>query len=171
MPATEASLRTLELDARTPLPAWLPPVGRLQRRVLQTLQRVEIPAIRVAIEADRPLAVLIQERPAPELVAEGIDPRLPALALGTRLDPHPVDGDGRPTALTLTGVAIYVANIARVCRDATQFEEELKLSIEEELAVFFADGGAPEEDAETDEDPGATGAEDKKPRRRRRRKS
>lgn len=169
LPATEASLRTLELDARTPLPSWLPPVGRLQRRVLQTLQRVEIPAIRVAIEADRPLAVLIQERPAPELVAEGIDPRLPALALGTRLDPGAVDG-GRPTALTLTGVAIYVANIARVCRDATQFEEELKLSIEEELAVFFADGGAPEVE-EAEEDPSGAPAEDKKPRRRRRRKS
>ena len=173
LPATEASLRTLELDARTPLPAWLPAVGRLQRRVLQTLQRVEIPALRLAIEADRPLAVLIQERPAPELVAEGIDPRLPALALGTRLDPHtPLDGDGRPSALTLTGVAIYVANIARVCRDAPQFEEELKLSIEDELAVFFADGGAPEDDVEAEDDPvAAAAAEDKKPRRRRRRKS
>lgn len=156
--AAEASLRTLELDARTPLPEWLPPVGRLQRRVLQALQRVEIPAIRQAIEEERPIAVLIQERPAPELVAEGIDPRLPALALGTRLDPQ-------DTALTLTGIAIYVANIARVCRDATQFEEELKFSLDEELAVFFAELTPPEPEA--DEEP----AEEKKPRRRRRRKT
>ncbi|MGH1340389.1 MAG: tetratricopeptide repeat protein [Nannocystales bacterium] len=156
--AAEASLRTLELDARTPLPEWLPPVGRLQRRVLQALQRVEIPAIRKAIEEERPIAVLIQERPAPELVAEGIDPRLPALALGTRLDPQ-------DTALTLTGIAIYVANIARVCRDAAQFEEELKASLDEELGVFFAELSAPEPEA--DEEP----AEEKKPRRRRRRKS
>jgi tetratricopeptide (TPR) repeat protein len=159
--ATEASLRTLELDARTSLPGWLPPVGRLQRRVLQTLQRVEIPAIRQAIKDDRPIAVLIQERPAPELVAEGIDPRLPALALGTRLDPQ-------APALTLTGIAIYVANIARVCRDATQFEEELKLSLDEELGVFFADTAAPDP-VEEPEAPAT--AEDKKPRRRRRRKS
>ncbi len=156
--AAEASLRTLELDARTPLPEWLPPVGRLQRRVLQTLQRVEIPAIRQAIEAQRPIAVLIQERPAPELVAEGIDPRLPALALGTRLDPE-------DTELTLTGIAIYVANIARVCRDATQFEEELRFSLDEELAVFFAELSAPE--PEVEDSPG----EEKKARRRRRRKS
>lgn len=164
--ATEASLRTLELDTRTPLPGWLPPVGRLQRRVLQTLQRVEIEAIRQAIKDDRPIAVLIQERPAPELVAEGIDPRLPALALGTRLDPQ-------APALTLTGIAIYVANIARVCRDATQFEEELKLSLDEELGVFFADAvqAPPEADEESPEAPPAAANEDKKPRRRRRRKS
>lgn len=163
--ATEASLRTLELDTRTPLPGWLPPVGRLQRRVLQTLQRVEIPAIQQAIRDDRPIAVLIQERPAPELVAEGIDPRLPALALGTRLDPQ-------APALTLTGIAIYVANIARVCRDATQFEEELKLSLDEELGVFFADAAeaAEAEDEAPTETPAAAG-DDKKPRRRRRRKS
>ncbi|MCR9161906.1 MAG: tetratricopeptide repeat protein [Nannocystaceae bacterium] len=164
--ATEASLRTLELDTRTPLPGWLPPVGRLQRRVLQTLQRVEIPAIQQAIRDDRPIAVLIQERPAPELVAEGIDPRLPALALGTRLDPQ-------APALTLTGIAIYVANIARVCRDATQFEEELKLSLDEELGVFFADAAeaAEAEDEAPTETPAAAAGDDKKPRRRRRRKS
>jgi len=160
--AAEASLRTLELDARTPLPGWLPPVGRLQRRVLQTLQRVEIPAIRVAVADDRPLAVLIQERPAPELVAEGIDPRIPALALGTRLDPH-------APALTLTGIAVYVANIARVCRDATQFEEELRLALTEELSVFFAEAAVAEPPPDDDSDPAAA-AEDKKPRRRRRRK-
>ncbi len=159
--AAEASLRTLELDARSPLPSWMPPVGRLQRRVLQTLQRVQVPAVQQAIASDRPIAVLIQERPAPELVTEGIDPRLPALALGTRLDPE-------APALTLTGIAIYVANIARVCRDATQFEEELRQSLDEELEIFFSDAGpgspepAPEELA-----PG----EDKKSRRRRRRKS
>lgn len=165
--ATEASLRTLELDTRSPLPGWLPPVGRLQRRVLQTLQRVEIPAIRQAIKEDRPIAVLIQERPAPELVAEGIDPRLPALALGTRLDPQ-------AATLTLTGIAIYVANIARVCRDATQFEEELKLSLDEELGVFFADAAAhatAEADEEAAEVAQVAASEDKKPRRRRRRKS
>ena len=164
--ATEASLRTLELDTRTPLPGWLPPVGRLQRRVLQTMQRVEIPAIRQAIKDDRPIAVLIQERPAPELVAEGIDPRLPALALGTRLDPQ-------APALTLTGIAIYVANIARVCRDATQFEEELKLSLDEELGVFFADIAVqgPVEAAEESPEAPAAASDDKKPRRRRRRKS
>lgn len=162
--AAEASLRTLELDARHPLPGWLPSPGRLQRRVLQALQRVHIPAIRQAIADERPIAVLIQERPAPELIAEGIDPRLPALALGTRLDPE------APTA-TLTGIAIYVANIARVCRDATQFEEELKLSLDEELGVFFADPPAPtaQQAADTDEAPADDA--DKKPRRRRRRKS
>ena len=166
--AAEASLRTLELDARAALPAWMPPVGRLQRRVLQTLQRVEIPAVRQAIADERPIAVLIQERPAPELVAEGVDPRQPALALGTRIDPQ-------APAATLTGIAIYVANIARVCRDATQFEEELKLSLEEELGVFFAEA-EPDPAAEAEAQAVAQAqseppAEEKKPRRRRRRKS
>ena len=165
LPAAEASLRTLELDARHALPGWLPPVGRLQRRVLQTLQRVEIPQIRVAIEDDRPLAVLIQERPAPELVAEGIDPRLPALALGTRVDPE-------STTATLTGVAVYVANIARVCRDATQFEEELKFSLEEELGVFFSETNAPAPSPTPNDEGESEGDDkDKKSRRRRRRKS
>ncbi len=160
--AAEASLRTLELDARSPLPSWMPPVGRLQRRVLQTLQRVQVPAVQHAIASDRPIAVLIQERPAPELVTEGIDPRLPALALGTRVDPE-------ATALTLTGIAIYVANIARVCRDATQFEEELRQSLDEELEIFFSDAGPGSPEALPSEEPPP--GEDKKPRRRRRRKS
>ncbi|MEM6291927.1 MAG: tetratricopeptide repeat protein [Myxococcota bacterium] len=154
MRAAEASLRTLELDARGDLPSWVPPVNLLQRRVLQALQRAEVPAIADAIDQDRPLAVLIQERPAPELVTEGVDPRIPVLALGTRIDPE-------APSLTLVGLAVYVANIARVCRDATQFEDELRLSIADELKVFFS------EPAPVPADP-APDADKKKGRRKRR---
>ncbi len=155
--AAEASLRTLELDARSELPAWLPSASIIQRRVLQALRRADVSAIRDAVTSDQPIALLIQERPAPELVAEGIDPRLPALSLGTKSDPA-------AEQLTLTGLAIYVANIARVCRDTSQFEDELRLSITDELEAFFqGPGPGPEPSAEVDDD--------KKPTRRKRRRS
>lgn len=153
----EASLRTLELDARTEFPPWLPSVGTLQRRALAALQSVEVPAVKEAIEQERSIAVLIQERPAPELVAEGIDPRLPVLALGTRADPS------KP-ALTLTGVAFYIANIARVCRDEVQFEDELRACLNDELTQFFTAAVLAEPPAEEPEKKSAR-------RKRRRRKT
>jgi tetratricopeptide (TPR) repeat protein len=153
----EASLRTLELDAQLDPPMWMPSPAMIHRRVLQALQRADDLEIRKTVADDVPVALLIQDRPGPELVAEGVDPRVLALALGSRPSPE--------APLELTAVAVYRANIARVCRDAQQFEDELKLAVVEELHAFL--GGAatdPPAAAKPDAD------EPKPPRRRKRRR-
>ena len=158
----EASLRTLELDAQLEPAVWVPSPALIHRRVLQALQRADDLRIRDAVADDVPIGLLIQDRPAPELVAEGVDPRVLALALGTR-----PQGAAADDPLVLTGLAVYRANIARVCRDAGQFEDELRLAVLEELRMFLT-GPPPEAKPppkEEDKDDG------KKPRRRKRRRT
>jgi tetratricopeptide (TPR) repeat protein len=162
----EASLRTLELDAQLDAPGWMPSPAMIHRRVLQALQRADEPEIRQTVADDVPVALLIQDRPGPELVAEGVDPRVLALALGSRSHAaSATDGPATESPLTLTGLAVYRANIARVCRDAGQFEEELRLAVVEELRAFFGSAEAPVPKPDDDKDKDTT-----KPRRRKRRR-
>lgn len=152
--AAEASLRTLELDAQLEPPMWMPSPALIHRRVLQALQRADDPAIRATVADDVPVALLIQDRPAPELVAEGVDPRVPALALGSR-------AQGPESPIELTGLAVYRCNVARVCRDAGQFEDELGLAVIDELRAFLRSAG----------EPAVEPPEEKAPRRRKRRRA
>ena len=153
----EASLRTLELDAQLDPPMWMPSPALIHRRVLQALQRADEPEIRQTVADDVPVALLIQDRPAPELVAEGVDPRVLTLALGSR-----PQGANAEAPIELTGLAVYRSNIARVCRDAGQFEDELKLAVVDELRAFLRGAG---------EAIAAAEAEAEKPRRRKRRRT
>ena len=159
-PGAEASLRTLELDSQLELPVWVPSPALIHRRVLQALQRADDLRIRRAVADDVPIGLLIQDRPAPELVVEGVDPRVLTLALGTRAQTSSADAP-----LVLTGLAVYRANIARVCRDAGQFEDELRLAVLEELRAFLEGPPPPAEPAPKPEE------EDKGKRRRKRRRA
>ena len=75
---------------------------------------------------------MILDQPSPELVAEGVDPRVPALALGIRRC-----GEGPPEGIVMTGLSVYVRSICRYCRDADQFEAELRFAILDEISVFL----------------------------------
>lgn len=129
-----ASLRALQLDARLELPGWLPSAAVIHRKVVSSLESAAEPSIRKLVEGETALPLFVLEQPSPELVAEGVDPRLMALALASRSPIHQDPGDA---PMVLTGLAVYVRNILRYCRDAEQFVQEVRLAVLDELAMFL----------------------------------
>ena len=124
-----AGLQTLELDTALGLPQWVPPPAIVSRRVLRALAQSGDADLEALAKDDVAPAVIVRDAPPPELVLEGIDPRLPALSLATRV--------GDDTPMRLTGVAVYSGNIARYAGDAERFESELKWSVLDELSAFL----------------------------------
>lgn len=98
------------------------------------------PPGREFFESTRPsreFVVFINDRTPPELVLEGVDPRVRVLALAARsmaLDP---EGEPKFDAPSLTGVAVYRRNLIRFARDAETFEQELEFALFDELAAFL----------------------------------
>lgn len=124
-----AGLQTLQLDLALGVPEWVPPPAIVSRRVLRALSQSGDDDLVAIAKAEPPPAIVVRDAPAPELVLEGVDPRLPALSLATRT------GDEGP--MRLTGVAIYSGNLARYAGDAERFEAELKWSVLDELSAFL----------------------------------
>jgi hypothetical protein len=113
------------------MPDWVPSPAVIHRRVLQMVAACAEPRIRALAERDPPIGVLVREQPAAELVLEGVDPRASVLACASR------PPEGKSTSATLTGLAVYRRNLARVCRDGDAFLEELREALLDELAAFF----------------------------------
>lgn len=131
--AAHAALQTYRIDAQLRLPKWAPRPSTLQRRVVEVLTTCTDRDIRAQVESPSSLVVLVHEAPSLELVLEGVDPRAPALALAGRGSATP-DPETPPT---LTGIAIYRRNIARLCKDGDQFAHELRHAVLDELAAFL----------------------------------
>jgi tetratricopeptide (TPR) repeat protein len=135
--ACVAAIKTLELDHEVEVPEWVPSFALVHRRVVQLLKESPEPAIGALVDTGRPITVMVRDAPAPELVMEGVDPRVTVLALAGRPGP---EADGVPeTELpppVLTGLAVYRRNLARFVRDAEQFEQQLRFAVLDELASF-----------------------------------
>jgi hypothetical protein len=143
--ATDAAMRTLDLDAATELPPWVPTAAILHRRVVQLIKTAADAELRGLVEGDVAFTVLIKEQPAAELVAEGVDPRLLALALVSK-PPDPPKADASATEGSeaesseadpgiVTGIAVYPRNLARYVTDGEQFAHELRVAVIDELAA------------------------------------
>lgn len=141
--ASVAAVKTLELDHEQPVPDWVPGFALVHRRVVQLLKESSEPTIGALVETGRPITVMVRDAPAPELVMEGVDPRVGVLALAGRPGPALDDDDALPPPPPqLTGLAVYRKNLARFARDPEQFDEQLRLSVLDELASFV---GLPDE--------------------------
>ncbi|MEX1362469.1 MAG: metallopeptidase family protein [Nannocystaceae bacterium] len=140
--ACVAAVKTLELDHDAEVPDWVPSFAIVHRRVIKLLKESPEPTLGALVQAGRPLTVMVRDAPAPELVMEGVDPRVPVLALAARqspmLEPSSSDlvEDDPPAAPQLTGLAVYRRNLARFVRDAEHFEQELRYAVLDELAAF-----------------------------------
>ncbi len=133
--ACVAAVKTLELDHELSVPDWVPSFAILHRRTVALLQSCSEPALAALVE--QPITIMVRDTVAPELVMEGVDPRVGVLALAGR--PMPGPAEGMPTELPppqLTGLAVYRRNLARFARDAEHFEQELRLCVLDELAMF-----------------------------------
>lgn len=131
--ASHAALQTYRIDAQLRLPKWSPRPATLHRKAVEVVTTCANADIRALLEKTENLVVLIHEAPSLELVLEGVDPRAPALALAARPQtPEPTE-----TRPSLTGIAIYRRNIARLCKDREQFEHELRHAVLDELSMFL----------------------------------
>ncbi|MCA9637094.1 MAG: metallopeptidase family protein [Myxococcales bacterium] len=171
--ACHAALRVYRLDSQLAVPKWLPNPAQLHRKVVQILTECPDSALRELGQRRVALVVLVHEMPSMELVLEGVDPRVTALALASR-------GPQEGASAHLTGIAIYRRNIMRLARSPELFDQELRFAVLEELAVFLqldddrrvalglhplGEGGMIEEVVVNEPAP-----EEPKPSRRRRRK-
>jgi tetratricopeptide (TPR) repeat protein len=134
--ACVAAIKTLELDHELPVPEWVPSFALVHRRVVQLLKESPEPTLGALVDTGRPITVMVRDAPAPELVMEGVDPRVGVLALAGRPGPEPEGAELSLPPPQLTGLAVYRRNLARFARDAEQFDQQLRLAVLDELASF-----------------------------------
>lgn len=135
--ASVAAIKTLELDHDGEVPEWVPSFALVHRRVVQLLKESPEPTIGGLVDTGRPITVMVRDAPAPELVLEGVDPRVTVLALAGRLGPETeLLSETDITPPVLTGLAVYRRNLARFARDAEQFDQQLRFAVLDELASF-----------------------------------
>jgi tetratricopeptide (TPR) repeat protein len=130
--AAHAALQVLQLDANAPLPEWSPEPAQLHAKVVELLVHCPDPELR-ALAREPGFVVIVNDSPPFELVLEGVDPRVRALALAAR-----TLRETEATTPTLTGLALYRRNILRFARDEAAFQRELELAVFDEFAVFFS---------------------------------
>ncbi len=178
--ACAAAIKTLELDHEFAIPDWVPSFALVHRKAIQLLKDCPEPAIGALVDTGQPLTVMVRDAPAPELVMEGVDPRVGVLALAGR--PMPGLSEPIPTDLPapqLTGLAVYRRNLARFARDAEHFDQELRLSLFDELSVFVGLPNAARErlglpplpDLPPEPEPEPDKGKPKKPKRARKRRA
>jgi tetratricopeptide (TPR) repeat protein len=139
--SSRAGVRTLELDAEIPLPDWVPSPAVLHRRVVGVLAHCGEPRLAALVDREPTPTIHVRDLPPPELVLEGVSPRVAVLALASRgpeLASRASELSNTPEITTLTGLAIYRKNLARFARDADALDAELRFGVIEELAQFFA---------------------------------
>lgn len=132
--ACHAALRVYRLDAQNQAPKWLPSPAQLHRKVVHILSTCTDDSLRELGQRRAALVLLVHDVPSLELVLEGVDPRIPAIALATRGGHHDYEEDRAPE---LTGLAVYRRNLMRLARGPEQFDQELRFAVLEELANFY----------------------------------
>jgi len=127
--------RVRELDSAAPTPTLALSEDELEQIAADTL--AELPADVRARLANVP--ILIDDLPSPELVADGLDPRMLGLFSGTAM-PH--EGDSVPA---VTNIQLFRTNLARAATDRDQLADEVRITVLHETAHYF---GLDEEDLE-----------------------
>ncbi|HSO00268.1 MAG TPA: tetratricopeptide repeat protein [Candidatus Nanopelagicales bacterium] len=131
--ATQAFLRSRELDIELGMPPWAPgPEGFLQ--VVEKSVAGLNPVLRRYVEdAD----VYAADVPGMELVAEGVDPRALVLLDGIASDDrdrgYRSPADNRPCSR----VFVYALNVARLAGSIEGLEREITLALEREITATF----------------------------------
>ncbi|EYF01620.1 tetratricopeptide repeat protein [Chondromyces apiculatus] len=131
--ATQAFLRSRDLDVELGMPPWAPS----REGLVQIAQRsiaVLNPVLRRYVEDAE---VYVSDVPGMELVAEGVDPRalvlLDGIASEERERGHRGPVDNRPCAR----VFVYALNVARLAGSVEGIEREITLALEREITATF----------------------------------
>lgn len=128
--ATQAFLRSRELDVEMGMPPWAPSretFAKLAKSAVEALN----PVLRGYVdEAD----VFVSDVPGMELVAEGVDPR--ALVLLDGVAGEDADGTARE-GRGCSRVFVYALNVARLAGGVEAVEREITLALEREISATF----------------------------------
>ncbi len=131
--ATLSFLQAREADGATPRPPWALPSAQFERRVENAVHKLPAtfaPTIQGAL-------VVVSDLPGPEVVAEGVDPRV-----GVLIDDLQ-DEAGRPVAspdahpAKAGRVFVYQRNIERWALGTTDLDDEILQALEHELSLTF----------------------------------
>ena len=131
--ATQAFLKSRDLDMEMGMPPWAP--GREGFQAIAEKAAAGLnPVLRRYVEgAD----VYVSDVPGMELVAEGVDPRAVVLLDGLAGDERDralrEPSDGRPAAR----VFVYALNVARLAGSFDGIEREITLALEREITATF----------------------------------
>lgn len=126
-------LRARELDAAAPSPPWALPREQLERRVQAALQQLPKALSRLLEGA----LVVVTDLPGAEVVADGLDPRMPVL----------LDAVSDAAPPKVGRLFVYGRNIERVAAGLLEVEAEVARALETELRASFPEVAA-EADAE-----------------------
>jgi tetratricopeptide (TPR) repeat protein len=129
--ATQAFLRSRELDLCLPAPAWS-----------LTRETFEVTARRALASLDEPLRAFVREdelyvadAPGVEVVVDGVDPRALLLLDATTTKPS----DPQPSARLF----IYQRNVERLAGSVELVEAEIRSALEREITGAFIDNEPP----------------------------
>src|SRR5262249_42057434 len=146
--ATQAFLRSRELDLELGMPPWAP-----TRDVFLSMAEKAILGLNQVLRRYVEGADLyVSDAPGMELVAEGVDPRALVLLDGVASDetlrsrgPRNALDPGRPCAR----VFVYALNIARLAGSVEAIEREIAHAVEREITATFLEpeqGDRPEKE-------------------------
>jgi tetratricopeptide (TPR) repeat protein len=132
--ATQAFLRSRELDLEVGMPSWAPSREALAGMAQKALDGLNQVLKRYVEGAD----LYIADAPGMELVAEGVDPRALVLLDGLLAEererpPGRPPGEGGPCAR----IFIYALNVTRLAGGVESIEREITLAIEREITATF----------------------------------
>jgi tetratricopeptide (TPR) repeat protein len=124
--ATQAFLRSRDLDLELGMPPWAPGKDVFRELCQKAIGGINHVLRRYIDGAD----VYVSDAPGMELVAEGVDPR--ALVLLDGIDEH-----GGREARIASRVFVYAVNIARLAGNLDGIEREIAHAIEREISATF----------------------------------
>jgi tetratricopeptide (TPR) repeat protein len=122
--ATLAFLHARDLDLQAPPPPWSLPHDQFERKVQASIHR--LPA-EVMPHLEGTLVVVV-DAPGAEVVAEGVDPRVPLLM-------EDIQGEGE--ALRVGRLFVYQRNLERLSPGIAELEDELSRGLEHELKALL----------------------------------
>jgi len=123
--ATQAFLRSRELDLEVQAPAWT-----LSRETFELSAKRAFAGLEERLRSYlREDELYIADVPGVEVVVDGVDPR--ALLL--------IDGVGTPGTALNARVFVYQRNVERLAGSVEQVETEIRLALEREVTATFVD--------------------------------
>jgi tetratricopeptide (TPR) repeat protein len=124
--ATQAFLRSRELDHELPPPSWT-----LSRETFELTARRALAALDEKLRAYvRDEELYVADAPGVEVVVDGVDPR--ALLLLDAIAPN-----GTPAPGTTARIFVYKRNVERLAGSLEAIEPEIKAALEREITATF----------------------------------
>ncbi|HEX4474809.1 MAG TPA: tetratricopeptide repeat protein, partial [Polyangiaceae bacterium] len=123
--ATEAFLRSRELDIELPAPAWALSRETFEANVRQVIESLD-EALRKHVRQNE---IYVSDVPGVEVVVDGVDPRALLMLDGV----GPIGPDG----LAAARVFVYQRNVERVAGAIDLVETEIKVALEREIRQTF----------------------------------